>query len=188
MCSVRLKVRGQGNHWCPVLSKSSDEEDDHRKLKAGYNEILINSERWQWTDTPRTPGEDLLTEMKTSQDNTFTTRGRLLCNIFLPLISSELSRFSFCLMQTAGVDGKKVLLKTQEDGKRMLWCINLLPGTGQSWLLPPGQGDVGVCLPFWVFSTSAPNLKLSVETKNKMLNKGGLPCEWSPRYNFKWKF
>lgn len=119
--------------------------------------------------------------------DTSTTRGRLLCKIFLPLVSSELSRF-FCLMRTAGVDGKTELLKIQEDVKRMIWCISLLPGTGQSWLLPPAQGDRRVCLPFWVFSPSAPNLKLSVKTKNKMLNKGGLQCEWSSRYNFKWKF
>lgn len=107
---------------------------------------------------------------------------------FFLLISSELSRFFFCLMQTAGVNGKEVLLKIQEDGKRIIWCISFLPGTGQSWLLPPAQGDMGACLPFWMFSTSALNLKLSVETKNKMLNKGDLQCEWSSKCNFKWKF
>lgn len=121
-------------------------------------------------------------------------RGRLLGKVFLPLISSDVTRFSFCLMQTAGVDGKEVLLKTQEDGKTIIWCISLLPGIEQSWLLPPAGGDVGVCLPFWVFSTSLPNLKFSIETKEKkMLNQGILQCEWSSRLSlnkgFKlWKF
>lgn len=100
-------------------------------------------------------------------------RGRLLCKVFLPLISSDITRFSSCLMQTAGVGGKDVLLKSQEDGKGVI-CISLLPGTEQSWLLPPAGGDMGVCLPSWACSTLPPNLKLPIETKekNKMLNKG----------------
>jgi len=63
-------VSGHGNHRCAVVSESNDEGDDNRKLKGGHNGTLTNSARWQWTDTPRRFGEDLLTEMKTCQDNT----------------------------------------------------------------------------------------------------------------------